>query len=83
MVPVFWLIVIPSLILKFPPWSVLVKGTLPPSVATIWFSSIATAPLEGIELTISVPVPIYSNVIPDAIILLAWKKLTVAPTETG
>jgi len=43
-VPVFWLIINPSPILKLPDWSVLVKTTRPPFRFTVSFSGIVTPP---------------------------------------
>ena len=70
MVPVCWLIITPSPILKLPVWSVLVKIVSPPALSSTSLSCIGTAPLEGKEVTGSTPVPMYSKEWLDAKILL-------------
>jgi hypothetical protein len=60
-VPVAWLMVTPSPILKLPAWSVDVKITSPPSSLTTSFSWMVTPPTPGLAVKISLPAPTYSN----------------------
>lgn len=78
-----WLTWNPSPISKLPFWSVEVNGICAPSNATTSFALIGTAPLKGVAVFISVPVPINSNEWELVNILLILLNDTFSPPNNS